>query len=44
MGTRVMRRSTIIGTIVALALMAATSFAGRADAQTAGDGLLPPGD
>lgn len=44
MGTRVKRRGTVIGAVVALALMAATSFAGRADAQSAGDGLIPPGD
>jgi len=44
MGTRVTRRGTVIGAVVALALMVATSFAGRADAQTAGDGLIPPGN
>jgi hypothetical protein len=44
MGTRVSRRGTIVGAVVALALVAATSFAGRAEAQTAGDGLIPEGD
>jgi hypothetical protein len=44
MAERVTRRGTIVGVVVALALVAATSFAGRAEAQTPGDGLIPPGD
>src|SRR5512138_153194 len=44
MGVRVSRRGTIVGAVVALTLVAALSFAGRARAQTAGDGLIPEGD
>jgi len=44
MAERVTRRGTIVGVVVALVLLAATTFAGRAEAQTSGDGLIPPGD
>jgi hypothetical protein len=44
MGARVWRRSTLAAAVVALTVLAATSFAGQAGAQTAGDGLIPEGD
>src|SRR5262245_57518904 len=44
MGARLWRRSTLAAAVVALTVVAATSLAGQAGAQTAGDGLIPEGD